>query len=343
MKIKLFVCVGVLFCLVFGSLAATPELQSWVEKEKELRMETCKRAASKLVKKIISTGKGDLQDSSSLSLLCNEMLRDIEQGDRAEIIQEFLGKESYQVIEKVYISQVASTDGLIKYDAIRFLGYIYSKASEKVLKEVFFGAGPYVQFASLVSLVKIGTPDSKDLLMSLVLSGTIPEEMISRAIEALLYVDEQMVADFAPEIMNRNPHIFTVHSVLPAIMWRKDSKEVLSRILFNYTEDIPDKNKLTMSSLAAMHINSDIMSEVEKHPKDFLKEERIMAYIEKYSKYNNQSGVYIDALLMLERSGREEVYFKKMLSDKNLTAHKRKVLELIIDRIQNDQRLEFNK
>ena len=258
---------------------------------------------------------------------------------KSQFIEELIGKNDYDELCALYARQLDEKNVAKKQHAIKVLGDLYFLDAQDKLKECVFGGGPYIQFAALVSLVKLETPDSRDLLASLLLSGTVPDIMVPTAIDALYSTDADFVANIAPTLIERNPTILTIEALLPALGRRDDSVLFLSDILCS---------KLVSNSISEDGLNNIvgcnavvyILREIEDKYDKYIVNMEVADKIDYLARHDNQS-LWLPALLLQERAGKDISYFRRISEDSS--DEKKKEMDAMIKRISDGKRLKFEK
>lgn len=256
-------------------------------------------------------------------------------GERERTVREVLGTERYEALCDVLIKQLDEAPCNEQHEAISGLGLIGCLRAEDRIKTRVFSKDYSGQINGLMALVELGVPGSDGLLISALLAGAVPDYKVKAAIDPLIRSGNRFVVGVAPDVLKRYPTALTATALLPAYRKRGDYKDQIIEMFIGNISDISNvSTPFSLAELATMSLKSELLNLIELEYDAFSGNEQVVKEILKCANDNELMGIYTRALLMLEKSGRDVEFFKKMYSSTSLSEQKRSVLEKIINRNQ---------
>ena len=229
-----------------------------------------KTGLSDLIGQICSNQQASPNDCTNLRLFIHQLeggeLNTASPDKKQQIVRDVLGAEHYKSVEDILVAQMKSADPVLRNCAIRALGpVLYSASSADSLKSIVFGPNHQSRFFALTSLVALGTPGANDLLIVMLLSGTLTDQMAGDAIHVLLFSDKSTLADNGLIIISANKGPLAVKALLPALRLRKDFQETVANLFCSNIGRVPDEERLTLMDHARLNLEFDLLEEISRN------------------------------------------------------------------------------
>jgi hypothetical protein len=242
---------------------------------------------------------------------------------------------------QILTKQLTSSDNARQGPALRTLGYpLFALDAVDEIKAFVLRSDRPTQYLAVRSLVYLDVAGANHLLIDMIVSHALMDGDLCEAIHALYISNDKDMDRLAMAVLDMNPDGQTFKELLPVLRRRSDYRQIVGEAFKNNRFVVADKKEMTLEEVANMNAENALLQEIFAAPASFLKDEAIKNKILKYAAMRERSSIYTGSLLILEKSGHELAYFADMQKDDQLPAQKMRVLEKIIARIQNGERLK---
>ena len=166
---------------------------------------------------------------SAIEILIQDKLKGLSAAERQKLVKDTIGEETYSIFEQVYSKMLSSDEIVQQRSAIIMAGFpLFNLASSGKVAKFIFTENRQIQLEAIESLVYLDDPGANHLLISIVLSGSLPDYLAASAIKALYITGNKDLEEFAPVVLVRNTGGGAFKALLPVLKSRKDFKEIAS-------------------------------------------------------------------------------------------------------------------
>lgn len=298
----------------------------------------------KLVGNVKEQGCISIRDNvrlrSTIERLINNKMLGLTAAERQTLVKKTIGEDGYSALERVFMKMLGSSDTAQQRSALRSLGHpMFALESVDEVKTFVFHRDRMVQLMAVKALVYLDVEGADHLLYNVVLCGLLSDYDTASAIDALYISNNKELHRVAPVLVKMQAGARTFKSLLPVLKKRNDYHQIIAGVFKSNMFYVPDKEELTLAEQSKVGVERDLLDEIFANTALFIADETIKKKVMMYANGHNDR-LNTMALLMMEKSGQELKYFTEMLQDTQLTATKKRTLELIVSRIQKGERLK---
>jgi len=267
---------------------------------------------------------------------------------RETAVKDILGKETYDLLEKRYLSQLTSADSKAEERGVaaRILGWLLvSERAEQPLTDIAkTESATRVGYAAIQGLAALGDEDAARVLVQFLTSQKVGDPQGTELIKILKLSHTRLLEEHALEILETNKDCPGLgYELLFAIKGRKDIMEIIVR-LFKEDYWMPENKEsgdigYLARGLAVGLLMEEICSREELCKNDPELRQKVVHLAENSVVKN----LYAHAFRYLRCEGADEAYFERLLETPGLPPGKRDHIKKTIDIMKSGIRLEFKK
>ena len=327
-----------------ASATESKALLDSLAKMKESRRAKDIESLHRLVNRVKEQEHVSIPDNASIRETIERMIEDeilgLTAAGRQELVKKTIGQEDYVMLERVFLKQLGSSDPGQQRGAIALLGYpLFALGAADQIKGFVLHSDRMTQYLALKSLVCLDVPGASSLLKDMIRARALLDYELSQAIVALYVSNDKGLDSLAMVLLQIGPGGMTFKSLLPILKKRADYREIVCQVFKSNMFYAPDEEGLPQEQLWKALAEHDLLREIFSAPESFVTDEAIKKKVLMYAS-TNHNGLYALALLTLEKSGQDLGFFTEMRKDNQPSAEKKRVLDLIVARIQRGERLK---